>query len=282
VSPPLAIGLAQITGAPYAAHENRRLSVRAATELFGRGAQLVVLPELIVPGYGVDRSRLEGLAETLDGPTPSAWAEVAASAGGYVAGGFCEVSDDRLYNSAVLVGPEGLVMHYRKLHLFGDEKSAFAVGDVGLPVAHTPLGTIGLCICYDLRFVETVRALSLMGAELICVPTAWIPGFNSRRWDAEGYCPQARAALVQADLDQVFIACASQAGGDGGFLGSSLLCDPYGTAVIGPLPGTEDELALATVDLDLVSRAHERQAGITPRADRRTDVYGLAIGEQVL
>jgi N-carbamoylputrescine amidase len=282
MSRPLAIGLAQITGELYTAEENRRLSVRAATELFDRGARLVVLPELIVPGYGTDRSRLEGLAETLDGPTVTAWAEVAASAGGYVVGGFCEVSDDRLYNSAVLVGPEGLVLSYRKLHLFGEEKSAFAAGDAGLPVAQTPIGVIGLCICYDLRFVETVRALSLKGAELICVPTAWIPGFNKRRWDAEGYCPQARATLVQADLDQVFIACASQAGGAGDFLGSSVLCDPYGTAVIGPLPGTEDELALATVDLDLASRAHERQAGVTPRADRRTDVYGLAIAGEVL
>jgi N-carbamoylputrescine amidase len=273
----LTIGLAQITGAPYAGQENRQLSVRAARELFGRGAQLVVLPELIVPGYASDRARLEPLAETVDGPTVTAWAEIAASSGGYVAGG-----DDRLYNTAVLLGPTGLLMHYRKLHLFGDEKSAFAVGDFGLPVAQTPLGAFGLCICYDLRFVETVRALSLMGAELICVPTAWIPGFNNRRWDAEGYCPQARATLVQADLDQVFIACASQAGGSGDFLGSSVLCDPYGTAVIGPLPGTEDELALATVDLNLARRSHERQSGVTPRADRRTDVYGLAIGGQVL
>jgi len=186
MSRPLAIGLAQITGEPYAGEDNRRLSVRAATELFAGGAQLVVLPELIVPGYGTDPSRLEALAETLDGPTVTAWAQAAADAGGYLAGGICERDGDRLYDSAVLVGPEGVVLHYRKLHLFGEEKSVFAVGDVGLPVARTPFGVVGLCICYDLRFVETIRALSLMGAELVCVPTAWLSGFNSRRWDAEG------------------------------------------------------------------------------------------------
>jgi predicted amidohydrolase len=282
VKRPLTIGLAQITGDRYAARDNRQLSVAAATELFERGAQLVVLPELIVPGYGTDGDRLRALGEHLDGPTVTAWAQAAADAGGYVAGGLCERDGDRLYNTAVLVGPEGLVLHYRKLHLFREEKSVFTAGDVGLPVAQTSFGVVGVCICYDLRFVETIRALSLLGAELVCVPTAWLPGFNRRRWDAEGYCPQARGALLQADLDQTFIACASQAGGSLEFLGSSLLCDPYGAAVVGPLPGSEDELAMATIDLDLVRLAHEREPLITPRADRRTDVYGIAVGERML
>ena len=281
----LRVGLAQITGVPLAAEANRARSADAARELFERGADLVVLPELIVPGYVADAEGLAPIAEPLDGPTTTLWRALAAQAGGLVAGGFCERDGDRLFNTAVIVDRDGIVVHYRKLHLFREEKLAFAPGDLGLPVARTRAGVLGLCVCYDLRFVETARALALRGAELVCVPTAWVPGFDSARWDAEGFCPQARGALLQANLDQVFLACASQAGTAGGdleFLGSSVLADPYGRAVAGPLPGDAEQLVVADVDLDDVSRAHEREPLVTPLADRRTDVYGLALEGTVL
>jgi predicted amidohydrolase len=279
----LTIGIAQIT-ARGDREANGELVVEAARELFGRGAGIVVLPELIVPGYRLDAALLAETAEPVDGPTTRAWQEISAAAGGYVAGGFCERDGDSLYNTAVLVGPDGILLHYRKLHRFGDEKEIFAPGDLGLPVAKTPIGVLGLCICYDLRFVETARILALRGAELVCVPTAWLPGFDAERWDRDGFCPQARGALLQANLDQVYIACASQAGDAWGlrFLGSSIVCDPYGAARLGPLSGERDELALTTVDLDEVSRAHDRGSLINPRADRRSDVYGLAVEGSVL
>jgi predicted amidohydrolase len=281
----VAVGLAQITGAAYAAQANLQLSVDVARELFDRGAEIVVLPELIVSGYVADPARLTEVAEPLDGPSVTAWGELASRTGGFVAGGFCERDGDAIYNSAVVVSPDGVLLHYRKLHLFGAEKLAFVPGNLGLPVAQARFGTVGLCVCYDLRFVETVRALTLQGAELICVPTAWLPGFDSERWDAEGFCPQARGALLQANLDQAFIACASQFG-DGGdgpqFLGSSVLCDPYGKALLGPMAADRQQLAIATVDLDAVEQAHEREAMVSPQADRRTDVYGLSVGGHVL
>ncbi len=277
----LAIGVAQITARDDA---GRQLSLDAAAELFGKGAAIVVLPELIVPGYRLEREFLAERAEALDGPTTQAWRELAQRAGGYLAGGFCESDGERLYNTAVLIGPAGVLLHYRKLHRFAAEKEAFTPGDLGLPVVETPIGVLGLCICYDLRFVETARILALRGAELICVPTAWLPGFDQQRWDADGFCPQARGALLQANLDQVYIACASQAGDAWGlgFLGSSLVCDPFGRVALGPLPGESAELALTTVDLDEVRRAHERGSMINPTADRRSDVYGLAVGGTVL
>jgi N-carbamoylputrescine amidase len=283
VSRELTVAIAQITSA-----ENRAaslaLSLEAAGELFTRGAALVVLPELIVPGYRLERDFLEAGADPLDGPVTRAWHDLAARSGGYVAAGFCERDGDRLYNTAVLIGPEGLALHYRKLHRFAAEKEIFAPGDLGLPVAHTDVGVIGLCVCYDLRFVETVRILALRGAELVCVPTAWLPGFDQQRWDAEGYCPQARGAMLQANLDQVHIACASQAGPAGGldFLGSSVVCDPYGAVPVGPLPADQPELAMVTIDLDSVERAHDRGALINPFEDRRSDVYGLSVGGTVL
>jgi predicted amidohydrolase len=277
------VGIAQITSTGDRA-ASLELSLEAARSLFDRGARVVVLPELIVPGYRLERDHLEAGAEPLDGPATRAWRELAVRAEGFIAAGFCERAGDRLYNSAVLIGPEGIALHYRKLHRFAAEKEIFAPGDLGLPVVRTEAGVIGLCVCYDLRFVETVRILALQGAELVCVPTAWLPGFDQQRWDSEGYCPQARGAVLQANLDQVHIACASQAGPANGlhFLGSSVVCDPYGAVPLGPLSGDQPELALATIDLDAVARSHDRGALINPFEDRRSDVYGLSVAGTVL
>jgi predicted amidohydrolase len=279
----ITIGLAQVTGEPYAADRDRAHSVEAAAALFDRGADLVVLPELIVPGYDVDGDRLRELAEPLEGPTVTAWIDLARH-GGWVVGGFCERDGDAIYNSAVLVGPKGVGLHYRKLHPFRKEKLAFAPGDLGLPVAELPFGRLGVCVCYDLRFVETVRILALQGAELICVPTAWMAGFDQERWNDRGLAPQAEGAILQANLNQVFIACASQAGvtAAGELIGSSILADPRGKLVVGPLPGDAEELVVAEIDLDEAERAQRRDPLITPREDRRTDVYGIRVGERVM
>jgi N-carbamoylputrescine amidase len=279
VSRPLTLALAQITSRPYDAEWNRQLSLAKARESFAQGAQLAILPELFVSSYGADRERLLDVAEPLDGPTVRAWTELAAEAGGWIAGGFCEREGDLLFNTAVIVGPEGVALHYRKLHPFREEKHAFAPGDLGLPVATLPFGRVGLCVCYDLRFVETVRLLALAGAELICVPTAWVTGFDAERWDHRGLAPQAHGALVQANLSQVFIACASQVGSAGGleFLGSSLIADPMGKLVAGPMSGVEEGLEVAAVDLGAVERAQVRDPLIRPRDDRRTDVYDLSL-----
>jgi N-carbamoylputrescine amidase len=279
----LTVGIAQITSEKDRG-ASLELSLEAAAELFARGAKLVVLPELIVPGYRLERDQLEAGADPLDGPVTRAWRDLAEQSNGYLAGGFCERDGEALYNTAVLIGPEGIALHYRKLHRFAGEKEIFTPGDLGLPVTRTEVGVIGLCVCYDLRFVETLRILALQGAELVCVPTAWLPGFDQQRWDSEGYCPQARGAVLQANLDQVHIACASQAGTHGGlhFLGSSVVSDPYGAVSLGPLSGEHPELALVTIDLDAVARSHHRGSLIDPFEDRRSDVYRLSVAGTTL
>ena len=281
----LGIGLAQIAATPYAVEDNRRRAADAISTAFARGANLIVVPEMMVPGYVLDRERLLAAAETVPGPTTEEWGGLAAQDGGYVVGGLCERDGDLLYNSAVVAGPDGNVIgHYRKTHLFGAEKQVFAPGDLGFPLVMTEFGTIGLCVCYDLRFVEVLRLLALQGAELICVPTAWITGFDEVRWDSEGMSPQGRVAEVQANLNQVYVAAASQVGShdDYEFLGSSILIDPRGRRVLGPLPGNEEEIAVAVIDLDEAHRAQARSELVTPRADRRTDIYGLAVDGRVL
>jgi N-carbamoylputrescine amidase len=281
----LRLGIVQVGTAPLAPEANRAATVELAERAFTLGADLVVLPELAVSGYGADAEGLRRVAEPADGPSARAWTELARRHGGYVCGGICEGDGDRIFNSAVLVGPGGLLACYRKLHLFREEKHAFTPGDRGLPVVTLPGGpAVGICICYDLRFIEVLRALSLRGAEIVCVPTAWVPGFDKRRWDADGYCPQARGALLQANLDQVFVACASQAGrpGDIEFLGSSIVADPYGACVLGPFSGVADDVQVVEIDLGAVTRAQTRDPLIAPRADRRTDVYAISVdGERL-
>ena len=285
MSRPLGVGLAQVVAAPYRVEENRVRAADAVTTAFAEGANVVVLPEMMVTGYALDRGSLLPVAEPVPGPTTETWGELAQEGGGYVVGGLCERVGDVLYNSAVVVGPDGsMIGHYRKTHLFGSEKEVFAPGDLGFPLVDTDFGVVGLCVCYDLRFVEVVRLMALQGAELICVPTAWIVGFDQVRWDSEGMSPQGRATEVQANLSQVYIAAASQVGShdEFEFLGSSILVDPRGNRTIGPLAGKEEEIAVASIDLDETTRAQRRSALVTPRADRRTDIYGVAIEGRVL
>ena len=252
--------------------------------MFDQGADIVVLPEMTTPWYSTDREALTPLAETLDGPTVTAWQSLADRHDGLVVGGFCERADGSIFNTAVAVSADGVLAHYRKLHLFDVEKHCFEPGDLGLTVAETAWGTIGLCICYDLRFVEVVRVLALRGADLICVPTAWVRGFDRRQYAEGELIPHAQGALVQANLSQVFIACASQVGpGDGvECLGSSIVAGPYGQVAAGPLSTTREDLSVTEIDLAEARRAQARSPLIQPRADRRTDVYGIVHGSDRL
>lgn len=281
---PVSVGIVQMTGAPYEPQTNRRRSLEGAGRAFAAGADVVILPEMVASGYALNPVRLREIAEELYGETVRAWLEVADAAGGYVVGGLCERDGDRLYNSAVLVGEGRLLLHYRKLHLFAKEKDTLTPGDRGLPVVETRLGVLGICVCYDLRFVETMRILALQEAALVCVPTAWVIGFDTVRHDADGMPPQAHGAVLQANLNQVFVACASQVGRPDEFelLGGSLVADPYGRIVCGPLSGTEEGLAVVELDLAAAGAAQDRGAGVQPRSDRRTDVYGLAFEQRVL
>jgi len=275
----LRVAVVQARAALYRPDENRARSVALVEAAAADGARLVVLPELMISGYGVEREGLAASAEDLRGATHDAWRDVAARLGVHVVGGFCERAGDDLYNAAMMVGPDGLVGHYRKLHLFDAEKHVFSPGDLGLPVYDLPFGKVGICVCYDLRFVEVVRALALRGADLIAVPTAWVGGFDTDPFDAMGYIGQARGAIVQANLSQVFLCCASQAGTAGGtrFLGSSLIVDPYGAVCAGPLGPDEEAVAFADVSVAASREARVRSPLIRPREDRRTDVYRIEI-----
>ncbi|MEF2070591.1 nitrilase-related carbon-nitrogen hydrolase [Consotaella aegiceratis] len=274
----VALAVVQMNAALYDGGANRRRSLDFVDEAASAGARLVVLPELAISGYGLDADGLRAAAEPLDGPTLAAWSKSARRHQLWITGGFCEADGDRLYNSVMLVGPDGLVGHYRKLHLFDREKTVFAPGDMGLAVHDTPIGRIGLCVCYDLRFVEVARVLALQDAHVVAVPTAWVGGFDRNPYDSGGFIAQARGAVLQANLNQVYMACASQCANAGRirFLGSSLVADPFGDMLLEPMPRDKEGIGLALIDPEVAYRARARSELIRPRDDRRTDVYGIA------
>ena len=135
---------------------------------------LIVFPELVTSGYELGL-RFTELAQRVPGPTVNLIAQRANEYGVYVAFGMVtkERVESVLYNSAILIGPEGdLVEMYNKVHLRGEERMAFREG-FKFPVIDTELGSIGLMIGYDLAFPEVARSLVLDGAEIICVLANW-------------------------------------------------------------------------------------------------------------
>jgi predicted amidohydrolase len=144
-------------------------------ESAARGAHLVVFPECALTGYGfASKDEARQYAETTDGPSIRAVAAACERLNVWSVFGFVEDAGEKLYNACVLVGPAGVVASYRKVHLpflgldrFADPGDRpFAVHDAG--------GLkIGMHICYDATFPETGRVLTLLGADLLVLPTNW-------------------------------------------------------------------------------------------------------------
>ncbi|WP_019120555.1 nitrilase-related carbon-nitrogen hydrolase [Brevibacillus massiliensis] len=232
---------------------NREANQNMIEAAFRSGAEVVVLPECSNHHYIVgSRQEADELAETLDGPSVSAWRETAAAHGGYIAGGIIEREAGRLYNTAVLVGPGGIVGRYRKVHLFDWETEYLTPGNLGFPLFYLESLDVhvGMLICYDLRFPEAVRSLALAGCELLLVPTTWTSIGKSILWDEKGYCLANYLAVAHSYSNRISIACANRAGGENGvqFLGSSLVVDSQSRIAAGPAAKREADVLIAEID----------------------------------
>lgn len=274
------VAVAQIEAQGLDLEGNISRTCAAVAEAAGQGAGLVVLPETVTTGWVLDPPAIGSLAENGDGSGPalSAWRNAARTHGTAIIGGYAERDGDRLYNSVAVIDRHGeIIGGYRKLHLFAREGEMFRRGDLGLPLFEIEGVSVGVLVCYDLRFPEAMRLLALRGAQLIAVPTAWVVGYDPKNTPDGSRIGQVEGALVQANLNQVYVACADLSGSirDVQFLGRSLIASPYGEPLIGPLPAIGEDIALAEVDPQETERALDRGEGITPRKDRRTDVYSL-------
>jgi predicted amidohydrolase len=166
------MALAQMSCERANKNENLRRIERAALRAAKERADLVIMPELSLTGY-VLRDQLYELAETVPGNSVKKIESIAKKTQTHIIFGMPEVSEKTqatMYNAAVLVGPEGFIGKYRKMYLpthsVFDEKRYFRPG-YSAAVFDTEIGKIGLVICYDLFFPETVRLARLEGAQLI-------------------------------------------------------------------------------------------------------------------
>jgi predicted amidohydrolase len=233
----------------------------------GAGADVIVLPELATSGYmftDADEARAAALT-----PTAPAFTKWSAAAGdSIVIGGFCELGDARLYNSAVVVDADGVIATYRKTHLWDREKLIFTPGDALPPVVKTKHGAIAVMVCYDLEFGELTRRVALDRAELIAAPVNW-PLFPRPEGEHPG---EVITAMSTARTNKIAIACCDRAGVERGqqWTEGTAIIDPVGWVVASAGPGA----GMAVADVDLAATHDKRLTEFVDLlADRRVDLY---------
>jgi predicted amidohydrolase len=259
--------------------DNMARSLQGIAEAAAAGAQLVVLPELCNTGY-VFASREEAFAaaeRVPDGPSCHAWIRAAAEHGVAIVAGIGEHAGDRIYNAAVIIGPAGYLGTYRKNHLWGEENLFFAPGDLGVPVFEIAGGRIACAICYDLWFAEIYRMAAIGGADLLCVPTNWVP-----MREQPGHLPMMANLLAMAGAhgNSIFVAAADRVGVERGqpFLGNSLIVGPSGWPMAGPASLEREEILLADLDLSEARRMRDLTPFNNVLNDRRPEVYEAVLG----
>jgi predicted amidohydrolase len=227
---------------------------------------LIVFPELITSGYELG-VRFTELAQRVPGPTINLVAQRANEYGIFIAFGMAtkERVESVLYNSAILIGPEGdLIDVYNKIHLRGEERMAFREG-FRLPIAETEIGNIGLMIGYDLAFPEVARSLALDGAELILCLANW-EASNIDEWKTY--------TRARAYENSVFIAGSNRVGEDVtlNFGGESMVVGPRGQIYASLADETDPEtgaplegFTVARIDLDEVRKYREEYQFIQTR-----------------
>jgi predicted amidohydrolase len=255
------IAMVQLASPPDETPQDRRTRAgELVTE--ARGADLVVFPELWAAGYFAF-DRYPERAEPLDGPTVAAGRKWARQLGAHVHLGSIIERDERgrLFNTAVLLAPDGSIAHtYRKIHVFGygsREAELLTPGD-SLDVADTPFGPLGATTCYDLRFPELWRGLVDKGARTVIVPAAW-PAARLEHWRL--------FTTTRAVEQQVLLIAVNAAGrqhGDVVLGGHSRVVDAWGRVLAEA--GADEEVVFCEADPDLASTV---RAEFPVLADRR-------------
>ncbi len=235
------------------------------------GADLIVFPECALTGY-VFASREEAMPfmETIPGPSTDKLAAYCRELGVHVIVGLLEIDADRCFNAAVLMGPQGLVGKYRKNHLpFLGIDRFIDPGDKPFQVYNTPVGNIGIHICYDCNFPESARVMTLLGADILALPTNW---------------PEGRGKVIKhvintrAYENKVHLVAVNRVGRERGtrFIGNSKIVDAWGDTLV-QASSDDEQIIYAEVSL-----AEARQKRIIFKAgefeldfihDRRPELY---------
>jgi formamidase len=269
----LAVAAIQTAPVPYdldASWERFATQVRSTRELFPH-VQLVVVPELLLAAEGpllgaAPADWMEQTATPIPGPLSDRIAALAVETGLWLVPGsvFERGEDGNIYNTALAVSPHGeIVARYRKIFPWqpyeqttpGSEFVAFDIPDVG---------RVGLAICYDGSFPETMRQLAWLGAEVVLHPTLT----TTRDRDMELICARANAWT-----NQIFIVNVN--GSDPVGVGASAVVDPEG--IIRQQAGTGEEILVDVLDLDTVNRVRRYGSNGINRPWQQLARYGEQI-----
>jgi predicted amidohydrolase len=260
-------------GAP---DENRSRALEALQRASEAGARLIALPECAISGYAISTTReaIE-LAEPLAGPTTEAIVRHCASTGTHVAFGLLERDGEFLFNSAILVGPNGVIGRHRKAHIAPVGADRFVTPGASIDVFEALGIRIGMLICYEVRFPEICRVMALKGAQLLIVAANWPAGAHVN----PDIMTPARAAE-----NNVHILAANRCGTEGplSFIGKSAILAPTGSRIASA--GDSEEMISATIEvgsgLGELSVADSGYA-VDLRKHRRPELYqDLARGER--
>ena len=236
------------------------------------GARLVAFPECALTGYVFpSRDEARPYMETVPGPSTNAMAACCADLGVHIVVGMLEKDGAGCFNVAVLVGPKGLVGKYRKIHLpFLGIDRYLDRGDRPFEVYKTPIGNIGMHICYDCNFPENARVMALMGADILVLPTNWPQG--------RGKVPK-YVVNTRAYENKVHFVAVDRVGHERGtsFIGTSKIVDAMGDTVV-QASTDKEETIYAEVNLadarqkKLIFKPGEFEMNFI--ADRRPEMYG--------
>ena len=239
------------------------------------GARLVVFPECALSGYGFDsQNEANRHAETIPGPATLAVGEACARLGVHAIFGLLERDNDRLFNACVLVGPDGLVGSYRKIHLPYLGVDRFTTpGDRPLAVLDAGGLRIGMHICYDGAFPETGRVLTLLGADLLVLPTNW-PTHTETAAEHLMAC--------RAMENVVYAMAVNRVGEERGFrfIGRSSIAGPGGETLAKAGP---DESTILYADIEPIRARTKRQIRVPGKheidriGDRRPSFYASLV-----
>ncbi len=267
------------------------------------GAKLVVFPELafttFFPRWLLDAAELDAFTEAaMPNPAVQPLFDRARALGVGFSIGYAERADAALFNTAILVGPDGgTIGTYRKIHLPGSvaprpddrfhqlEKRYFSYGDLGFPAWRAPAalagGVLGMMICNDRRWPESWRMLGLQGVELVCC------GYNSAAYDPNGGTAEDAGRrtfhaqlVVQANayMNATWAVAVAKAGDEdgSGLIGGSCIVDPNGL-IVAQARTLADEVVVAECDLDACRQGKEKMFDFA--AHRRPQWYGAITGQ---
>ena len=245
-------------------------NLAVALDFIPDGCDLAVLPELFNTGYQfTSQDEAVSMAEDLtgdpaEGSVCHALCVASAETGTTIIAGLAEKDGDHLFNSSILVRPDGSRDIYRKVHLFLDEKSIFTPGDLGFPVFEACGTRVGMMICFDWIFPEAARSLALGGAEIICHPSnlllPWCQAAMVTR------CQENMVATVTSNR----VGTENRTGTELTFSGRSQVMSRMGERLAGL---DKDETGVAKAAVEII----ERDKLFTPRndlwGDRRPEAY---------